>query len=169
MKQRENRLGIDIGRVIIAPGLVQGRADTSFLQGSEEDAMRTPPAHQSFEAIARLRAMFGGRVWLISKAGPRIENRTRHWLDHHRFFVRTGIESSQLRFCRERRQKADHCRALGITHFIDDRLDVLHHMRGVTRHLFLFGPQARPTPPASWFTPVEDWPAAIKAVIDTIE
>jgi len=37
------RLGIDIGRVIIGAVDDSGRADTSFLSGTLERAMETPP------------------------------------------------------------------------------------------------------------------------------
>lgn len=101
---------------------------------------------------------FEGRVWLVSKAGPRVQEKTRHWLRHHRFFERTGIAPENLRFCLERPQKAEHCKELGITHFIDDRPDVLDHLEGVVRHRFLFGPQRKPHVSAGVVT-VPSWRA----------
>src|SRR5262245_26364064 len=83
----EPRLGVDIGRVII-PG--EG-PDTSFIGGSEADALKVPAMNGAFEALARLNMFFEGRVWLVSKCGPRIQARTRAWLGEHRFFERTGI------------------------------------------------------------------------------
>lgn len=80
----------------------------------------------------------------MSKAGPRVQEKTRQWLRQHRFFERTGIPPDHLRFCLERPQKADHCRELAITHFIDDRADVLEHLEGVVRNRYLFGPQRKP-------------------------
>jgi hypothetical protein len=47
-----------------------------------------------------------------------------------------------VRFCLKRPEKAVHCRELQITHFIDDRTDVLEAMLGVVPNLYLFGPQA---------------------------
>ena len=49
-------------------------------------------------------------------------------------------------FCLKRPEKAIHCRELGITHFIDDRTDVLAAMIGVVPLLYLFGPQRGETP-----------------------
>lgn len=49
-----------------------------------------------------------------------------------------------VRFCRERPQKAPICAELGITHFIDDRADVLEPMCGIVANRFLFGPQRAP-------------------------
>jgi hypothetical protein len=138
------RLGIDLGRVIVGDG--GGRTDTSFIGGTDDDAMRTTPIDGAFETIRELFSRFGGRVWIVSKCGPRIEARSRRWLAHWRFHEATGVLESSLRFCRERREKADHARKLGLTHFIDDRQDVLRHLEGVVPHRYLFGPQREPAP-----------------------
>lgn len=135
------KLGIDIGRVIIAPDPEGTRGDTSFIGGSIEDALNTPPYEGMFETVPKLVAHFKGQVWLVSKARPRVQEKTRRWLLHHRFYERTGIAEGNLRFCLERPEKADHCRELGITHFIDDRLDVLECLEGIVPHRYLFGPQ----------------------------
>jgi hypothetical protein len=137
------RLGIDIGRVLIAAEGANG-ADTSFIGGSLEDALSTPPYEGMFNAVAPLVDKFGGRVWLVSKCGPSVQAKSRAWLRHHRFFERTGIAPTNLRFCLERPQKADHCRELCITHFIDDRTDVLRHLEGIVPNRYLFGPQRKP-------------------------
>ncbi|MCE9584415.1 MAG: hypothetical protein K8T20_18155 [Planctomycetes bacterium] len=157
-------LGIDIGRVIISNLGADGREDTSFIGGSMQDALATPPMPGAFEAIGELVRAFDQRVWLISKCGPSVQQKTRRWLDHTGFFEATGVRRDRLVFCLERPQKAVHCARLGITHFIDDRLDVLEAMRGTVPHLFLFGPQRRPIPGAGGFTPVRDWPTALAAV-----
>lgn len=165
MNKTELRLGIDIGRVIIGPVGVEGKSDTPFLNGSEEDAMRTEPMPLAFETITELVEIFEGRVWLVSKAGPRTEGRTRRWLDAHRFFTETGVLPDHLRFCRERHEKANHCRELAITDFIDDRVQVLEHLRGLTPRLYLFGPQRGPAIELHWLTPVLTWPDVRKTVI----
>jgi len=137
------RLGIDIGRVLIAAEGANG-ADTAFIGGSLNDALNTPPYEGMFNAVAPLVKKFEGRVWLVSKCGPSVQAKSRAWLLHHRFFERTGIAPANLRFCLQRPQKADHCRELGITHFIDDRTDVLHHLKGIVQNRYLFGPQRKP-------------------------
>jgi hypothetical protein len=148
-------LGIDIGRVIIEPG--EGPDDTSFLGGTDEDAMKTPPSRGALETIAELVEAFEGRVWLVSKCGPRIQARTRLWLARWRFHERTGLPSRQVRFCRQRHEKAPICQQLGLQAFIDDRSDVLAPMAGVVAWRFLYGPQRRPAPAdVIW---VRDWDA----------
>lgn len=135
------RLGLDIGRVLVAPSPAGSDRDTSFFGSRIEDVVRTPPYAGMFDAVPTLVERFESRVWLISKAGARVQDKTRRWLAHHRFFERTGIDPSHLRFCLERHEKADHARELGLTHFVDDRADVLAHLQGIVPHRYLFGPQ----------------------------
>lgn len=153
------KLGIDIGRVLIAPDSPGGRADTSFIGGPLSAALATPPCEGMFEVVPDLVELFKRQVWLVSKAGPKVQEKTRQWLRHHAFFERTGVEPGNLRFCLERPQKAQHCRELGITHFIDDRADVLLHLEGVVPHRFLFGPQRNPISP-SGLVPIAAWASA---------
>ncbi|HEX6095550.1 MAG TPA: hypothetical protein VF432_04420 [Thermoanaerobaculia bacterium] len=160
----EHRIGIDIGRVIIAGD--QPGGDTSFIGGSMDEVLRTPAIPGALAAIARLHTLFAGRVWLISKCGRRVEERSRVWLLHHRFHEQTGVPEEHLRFCRERPQKRDHAVELGLTHFVDDRTDVLAHLAGVVPHLFLFGPQNEPVP--SFATHVATWDEAEEAIAATL-
>jgi hypothetical protein len=161
---REARIGIDIGRVIIGGGEQPG-ADTQFLDGDDQRAMQTPAIEGSFATIAELVRLFEGRVWLVSKAGTRVQDRTRRWLDVKRFFDTTGVKRTNLRFCRERPQKADHARELALTHFIDDRVDVLEALRGTVERLLLFGPQRRPVS-AAWLVRAPNWHAARELLVD---
>jgi hypothetical protein len=147
------RLGIDIGRVIVGP-VVGGVADTSFLGTRLEEAIHTPPAEGALEAIADLVPRFEG-AWLVSKCGESVQRKSLAWLAHHRFWERTGIPRQNVRFCLKRPDKAIHARQLGLTHFVDDRVDVLRHLRGLVPHLFLFGEQERPAP--DWVTPLVTW------------
>jgi len=134
------KLGIDVGRVLISPG-DSTSPDTSFIGGTLENALKTPPYEGMFDVVPALVERFEGQVWIVSKCGPRIQERTLQWFEHHRFFERTGIARDRVRFCLKRSEKAIHCREIGITHFIDDRTDVLVPMIGVVSNLFLFGPQ----------------------------
>jgi hypothetical protein len=149
------RLGIDIGRVIMCPVHDDGQPDTSFLTAKDADALETPAAPGLWEVVPRLVDAFGGRVWLVSKAGSRIEALTRRWFEHHRFFERTGMGPDRARFCRKREDKRVHAAELGLTHFIDDRVDVLGHLRGLVPRLGLFGVQTEAPP--DWVLPITDW------------
>jgi hypothetical protein len=165
MNNTTAKLGLDIGRVLISPDPFAGSAgDTSFLRGTVEDALRTPPYEGMFDAVPALVERFGGRVWLVSKARPRMQEKTRLWLERHAFFERTGIAPDHLRFCFERHEKAGHCRELGLTHFLDDRLDVLGHLEGIVPRRFLFGPQEPGTLIPQSIVYVVDWKAALDRI-----
>ncbi|WP_329481453.1 hypothetical protein OG555_04760 [Kribbella sp. NBC_01484] len=130
-----NRLGIDIGRVIIDGS--SGSGDTSFFSGDTAAMLRTPAVPGAFAAIARLVPLFG-EAWLVSKCGPRVQRRSVEWLRHHRFFELTGIAEGNVRFCLRRPEKAIHCADLGITHFVDDKADVIAAITPVVPHGYLF-------------------------------
>ncbi len=166
-RKREPGIGIDIGRVIMAP-VVGGRADTSFLSGGLEKALGTPPSPGAFEGVRSLVSAFAGRAWLISKAGPKVQQKTKQWLRHWHFYDETGLPRTHLRFCLQRSQKSLHCRQLRLTHFIDDRLDVLEHLRGLVPDLYLFGEQPDLDGIPDWVTPVADWRETTEAVLERL-
>jgi len=156
-------LGLDIGRVLMCPADDDGRPDTSFLNLPEPQALAVPAAPGVWDVVPALVRAFGGRVWLVSKAGARIEALTRRWLAHHRFFARVGLPDDAVRFCRQRGDKRGHALDLGLSHFVDDRVDVLDALRGAVPHLYLFGVQT--SPPPAWAIHVVDWPAARAALL----
>lgn len=162
MTPQEPRLGVDIGRVIIDGSSPDG-GDTSFFRGGLDNALHTPPVNGVFEALTVLVQRFDGRVWLVSKCQERVELRTKAWLEHHEVFDRTGLSADHLRFCRRRSEKAPICAGLGITHFIDDRVDVLAPMRGVVEHRYLFGTELRPGDDPR-LTPAPDWATALDLI-----
>jgi len=162
-------LGIDIGRVIIGAADSSGSADTSFISGSDETALSTPPSTGAFEAIAELTQAFSGRVWLVSKCGPRIQQLTKRWLVSSSFYARTGVRSDRVRFCRRRPEKREHCLAIGATHFIDDRLDVLEHLVGLVPRLYWFGHQSGSARAPVWAQPARDWAETRRLVLSQLE
>ncbi len=161
------RLGIDIGLVIIDGPSHPDGGDTAFFQGDIDALRRTPAMVGAFEMIPELVRRFDRQVWLVSKCGPRVQERTRRWLEHHEFFARTGIDPAHLRFCLRRPEKAIHCREFAITHFIDDQPEVHGALKGLVTHLYLFGPQPKPAP--QWLTPVLTWADASRAVLESLE
>jgi hypothetical protein len=134
----KGRIGFDIGRVIVG-GDGEGREDTIF----SDRYLETPPIEGAIEAIARLvTERFGPHAHLVSKCGANVQARTRQWLDHHRFYERTGIAEGCVHFCRKRHEKGPICTRLGITHFVDDRVEVLAHIdRSVRKYAFRPAPR----------------------------
>jgi hypothetical protein len=149
---RQPRLGIDIGRVII-DGPADSHEDTGFFTGDDAAMLATPEVPGAVDAIARLAHRFEGRVWLVSKCGPWVQARTGRWLVGHDFFGRTGVPAEHVRFCRRRAEKRAHCVALGLTHFVDDRPEVHEAIRDVVEHQYFFGPQSEPVPDYGLATP----------------
>jgi hypothetical protein len=136
----KNKLGIDIGKVIMEP-VNSGSEDTTFISGSYEDAMKTMPSPGAIERISQLVEIFEGRVYLVSKCGKRVRALTNDWLSHWNFFEKTKINPEHLYYCFKRDEKAPICENLGITHFIDDRLDCLEPMKNIVSYRYLFGEQ----------------------------
>ena len=165
MDTRTMRLGVDIGRVIIDGG-APGHADTRFFSGDTARMLSTPAVPGAFDALARLTPLFE-QVWLVSKCGEEVRRKSLLWLDHHGFAARTGIPRENVRFCRRRPDKAIHCAELGITHFVDDKLEVHAALRGVVEHLYLFGPQTEPVP--AWVTHTATWEEAEAALHLTVD
>lgn len=166
-RTRPPTLGVDVGGVIVA---LAGRdEDTSFF-GSQP--LRTPAVAGVFDALAALTVQpFAARVHLVSKAGPKVAANTSAWLTHHDFFDRTGIPEANLHFVRERRDKAPVCQRLGVTHFVDDRLDVLAHLETVEhRYLFLGGTGglAPDGGVPEWATVVDTWAVLVTLLRESV-
>lgn len=137
MERTKETLGIDIGGVVI--DRTSDRTDTSFLGNNY---LQTAAVDEAFTSVRRLvQRRFGDRVHLVSKCGPTVETKTLQWLRHHRFYAEAGVKLDHVHFCRKRAEKAELCAGLGITHFIDDRLEVLGYLTTVP-HRFLFRPTA---------------------------
>jgi hypothetical protein len=129
-------LGVDVGGVIIEPA--DADADTSFFG---EHYLRTPPVPGVFEGLAALVAIrFSRAVHLVSKCREQTEAHTREWLAHHDFHGRTGVPVENVHFCRTRADKAPIAEELALTHFVDDKLEVLSYLVTVP-HRVLFRPR----------------------------
>lgn len=163
VNKNQPRLGVDFGRVIHGAAAADGVRDTVFLDGSFDDALASPATDGAFDVLPRLVDAFGGRVWVISKCGPRIQERTLAWLDHHDFYARTGVPRGNVRFCRKREEKAGHCASLRITHMIDDRIDVHRALLDTVPCRYLFGRQKGPA--SEWVRHTLTWSDVEDAVI----
>ncbi len=131
---RKEILGIDIGGVVLDFIPQKGRE----LDFAGERYLETPEIGGAIDAIGELnRGRFEGEVYVVSRVheGP---ERVLSWLRNKDFFKRTGIPESHFNYCAERSEKAPICKAIGITHFIDDRAEVLRHLLGIVPHLYQF-------------------------------
>lgn len=126
-------IGVDIGGVIIKPARASG--DTSFFSSGY---LETPAVDGAIESVAKLNAsVFPAQVFLVSKAKSGTAQKTREWLHHQNFYERTGLTEDKLFFCEKREGKVPIAKRLGLTTFIDDRVDVLGHLSQIEDR-FLF-------------------------------
>lgn len=154
-------LGVDIGGVLISHG--DDDSDTSFFS---EEFLRTPPVPGVFDALAALHRVYDGRVSLVSKAHRRTEWRTRQWLQHYDLQGRTGLSPYDLWFTQDRAEKAKIATLLGLTAFVDDRLDVLEAMPKVALRVLLDVDGEQPDPVGQPITRVLSWEQALPVLSD---
>lgn len=147
-------VGLDFGGVIVANRNAVSGEDTSLGDFDGSQVARDG----AYDAIRQIVSACDGRVWIVSKAGLRMQARTLAWMDAVDFFSRTGLEADHVRFCLRREDKEGICRELAITHFVDDRVHVMQILRAAVPHLYLFGEteeQQHFCPP--WATFVHTW------------
>lgn len=132
------KIGIDIGGVIID----RNRNDESDTSLFGENYLNAYAVKDAFQAIQRLNCggIFKDQVYVVSKCGHNIERKSREWLAHNKFHEFTGVPAERVRFCRRRSEKAPIAQELGLTHFVDDKLEVLGYMRDVVPNRILFNP-----------------------------
>lgn len=153
-------LGIDVGGVIIGGD----GEDTSFFS---DNFLLTPELEGASDVIARLKPQFDDVV-IISKCGPKVEKKTILWMHYHKFFEKTDIDSDRMFFCRKRPEKAGIAEALGVTHYVDNRMDIIRSMIGTVPNLFLFAPNVKATVRQGNFHIVPSW-TKLERVIEVID
>ena len=122
-KNLSEALGIDLG-------------DTIF---TKENGVRFP-FRGSYRVIKRLiEERFKEKSFIVSRVTPEQKIRALAMLKEDGFHELTGLPPKNVEFCELRHEKAPICERLGITHFIDDRPEVMSHMEFVP-HRFLFRP-----------------------------
>ncbi|MBK6734115.1 MAG: hypothetical protein IPG61_08495 [bacterium] len=158
-------MGIDFGGVIATSCVDSSHARTGVAHSSRPLIARDGV----YEALHDVVAAYAGNVWIVSKAGPGMQAKTLSWLEAEAFFARTRMSANQVRFCPRREDKAQICRDLGITHFVDDRIHIMQILRDVVPHLYLFGDPggAKQCPP--WATFVQNWQQVAELLIPSVD
>lgn len=112
-------IGIDVGNVISAGG------NEIFTP----DFLKSKFMPDAIECISWLSNIFGPEnMFIVSKCGEAMQIKTMKWLIHNEFFRESYVLPENVHFCLKRDQKAGICRKLGITYFIDDRIDIVEHV-----------------------------------------
>ena len=155
------RWGIDFGGVIVKSGKRSGQSDTQLRQGDSASVAQEGVV----DAVRTLVRLSGGQLWIVSKAGPRMQQRTRDWLQSTHFFDQTGMRADKLHFCLEREEKKGICQQLGITHFVDDRIHIMQILRGVVPNLYLFGDPGGEKFCPPWATFVPGWAELVGVIL----
>jgi len=95
----------------------------------------------AFRVIRRLiDERFGVNVHIVSRVNPEQEIRARAFVTSEHFKSQLSIPLSRVHFCRERREKGPICKRIGITHFIDDRPEIMAVMPPSVVRKILFDP-----------------------------
>ncbi len=151
---RTSRFGTDLGDVVIDRPRIKG---VLIEKPTTEQFVQAPPIAGAFDTIARIiDHITPERFFVISKV--KSDRESLLWLDYHDFYGRTGFLSQNLRFCRERHEKGLISDALpggSLTHYADDRAEVLSHMPNVACR-YHFGPQSQ-VDTLSLFVPAPTW------------
>ncbi len=129
-------LGVDVGGVIL-DFIPSYGTDTDF---SGDNYLQTPEIEGAIDAIAELnQGRFKDRVHVVTRYSPEYgPGRVIEWLQNKDFYNRTGIPMERYHPCEGRHEKAPICIELGVTHFVDDRAEVLSHMIDQVPNLYLF-------------------------------
>jgi hypothetical protein len=115
-------IGIDLGETIVT------RKNTT-----DGTSVFFPDVVRVIRRIVNL----ADKVHIISRVNRVQEERSKAWLQQADFFAITGIPRENLHYCREREDKAEIGRRLGVTHHIDDRPEVMVHFDdSVVKYLF---------------------------------
>ncbi|MGB4761742.1 MAG: hypothetical protein WBP12_00095 [Candidatus Saccharimonas sp.] len=134
------RIGFDIGGIII--DRVNDGTDTSFFG---DNYLATTAVPGAFDTIRNARESFGDKRYLVSKCGARTQERAVQWLAQPRpsldFHTHTGIPAESAYFTRTRVGKCAIAETLSLTDFVDDRLEVLGHLVGLVKRLYLLNAQ----------------------------
>ena len=106
-KRSSRRVGIDFGGTI----------------GFED---KEEPIPQSFPMMRHLVHKYGAsNVFVVSKAGPAMVEKTKLWFQKTEFFERTGLAVDNVIFVRECEEKAGIVQSLNISIFFDDSYKVV--------------------------------------------
>jgi hypothetical protein len=67
-------------------------------------------------------------TYFVSKVNEEQKARSIKWFDESQFCERMGIPRENVFYCEERKDKGPICKKLGVTHFVDDRPEVMAYL-----------------------------------------
>lgn len=133
---RIHRVGFDFGDTIVNINRDQSQA---FRSESPWEAKTYPDAIYHIRCIAGL--IGPTNMHIISRIkSDRALQATKAWLERNDFYSSTGLRPENVYFCSERYEKAAIAASRRLDCFVDNRPDVLFHLRDVVPHRLLFCP-----------------------------
>ena len=133
--EKKGILGVDVGGVVL-DFIPYFNTELDF---GGNNYLQTPEMKDAISSIKKLNeSKFKGNIFVVSKHGKDGPGRILEWLHSKNFFANTGIPENHFFPCAERHEKEGIVRKLGITHFVDDRAEVLEPMVNVVPNLYLF-------------------------------
>jgi hypothetical protein len=131
-------IGVDLGNVIIDHKNF-GTTENYVLT---QDYNLIPPVTNALEALRKLNeSRFMDRVFIIYNASEIIDSKIFGWLNYNDFFRQTGIDKGHVLRSNTGRKKNLFCKNMQLTHFVDDRLEVLNCLMGLVPNLYLLNGQ----------------------------
>ncbi len=146
-------VGLDFGGVIVRHQSATLGEDTALPGGGGLELANAGV----FEAVSRIVDAFSGKVWIISKAGIHMQERSLKWLDEVNFYNRTKFPPDHIRFCLTREAKKEICEELQVSYFVDDRIHVMQILRNTVDRLILFGNEERRRHCPPWARYATSW------------
>jgi len=137
MNKVSQRLGVDFGGVIL--DFVPHIHTSLSFDGPRY--LETPPVAGAIDSLRELNeTKFANSIFIVSRYGPEDDGSVRviEWLHCHNFFNRTGIPEEHFHSCAEWHEKLPIAKELKLTHFVDDRSEVLKYMIEEIPNLYLF-------------------------------
>ena len=130
-------LGVDLGNVII-DHFAFGTTRKFLISG---DYCKIKPVENSIECIKDLARISFDKVIIIYNATDFAYSKIQNWLSH--WDLTEDINNSSIQIVRSSlgRDKSFDCKRLNVTHFVDDRLEVILKLRNEVKNLYLFRPQ----------------------------
>ena len=108
-------------------------------------------------------------VYVVSACETALRKKAGWWLEHRRFSEQTGIPSENVLFCDSRDEKARLYARLGVTHAVDDRIEVLSGVSAVTKKFLFRQDVDESAPPSSLEAHVhlaENWPDIVRRILN---
>lgn len=137
MSTDNKRLGVDVGGVIMdwIPYL---ETERSYLGDNYRE---TPVMEGSLEALKQLNeSQFKNNIYIISKYSEHGPDRMYDWIESKDFYLKTGIPKEHVHLCGTDAEKTPIGEKLELSHYVDDKPEILETFVGKIPNLYIFNP-----------------------------